>query len=208
MGKRIYALNRDLHLYLGLFLSPFVLLFAVSVFYLVHVRAAEKSAPGLPRLVTGVPVKEELAQLTGLDQVRGLRPVLDHLGVQGEITFIRRIAKEHRLVIPVVVPGRETSVDLNLATGTASVTERRTGVVDAMIHLHKMPGPHNVAIRGNSAYMEYWRGLADVSAYGLLFLTLSGIYLWIGLRAERRVGIALLSLGAISFFGLVYAVSH
>ena len=32
----LYRWIRDLHLYLGLFVSPFVLLFAVSVFYLNH----------------------------------------------------------------------------------------------------------------------------------------------------------------------------
>jgi hypothetical protein len=39
------------------------------------------------------------------------------------------------------------------------------------------------------------------------FLTLSGVYLWIALRAERRIGLTLLSLGALSFFGLIYAVT-
>ena len=31
MGKRFYLVTRDLHLYLGLFISPFVLVFAISV---------------------------------------------------------------------------------------------------------------------------------------------------------------------------------
>src|SRR5258708_6738864 len=34
--KRLYAFTRDLHLYLGLFICPTVLVFAVSVFFLVH----------------------------------------------------------------------------------------------------------------------------------------------------------------------------
>jgi hypothetical protein len=81
-------------------------------------------------------------------------------------------------------------------------------MVDALIHLHKMPGPHNASIRGNSTYMRFWRGLADSTTYGLLFLTLSGVYLWALLGAERRIGGILLSLGAITFFGLVYAITH
>ena len=32
MQKRFYFITRDLHLYSGLFISPFVLLFAFSVF--------------------------------------------------------------------------------------------------------------------------------------------------------------------------------
>jgi hypothetical protein len=34
--RRIYLITRDLHLYVGLFLSPFILVFSISVFYLVH----------------------------------------------------------------------------------------------------------------------------------------------------------------------------
>ena len=162
MGKRFYAVTRDLHLYLGLFFSPFVLLFAVSVFYLVHVPLNKQAPPGTARLVTGIPVTGELELLTGQEQVHALRPTLDRLAVHGEVLFIRRIAKEHRLVASVVVPGRETTVDLNLPKQAATVVERNTGVADALIHLHKMPGPHNVNIRANSTYMQLWRVLADV----------------------------------------------
>ena len=206
MGKRFYVVTRDLHLYVGLFLSPFVLVFAVSVFYLVH-GSVQKGAELPSRSVSDLPISAHLEGLTGRDQVNALRPILDRLGVKGEISFIRRISKEHRLVVPVLLPGRETTVDLNLNTQTASISIRETGVSDALIHLHKMPGPHNVNIRVNSLYMQVWRVLADVAAYGLLFLTLSGLYLWVVLRAERRVGLALLSLGALSFFGLIYAVT-
>ncbi|MBI3681114.1 MAG: PepSY-associated TM helix domain-containing protein [Acidobacteria bacterium] len=207
MGKRFYVVTRDLHLYVGLFLSPFVLVFAISVFYLVHSRVGREAAPP-GRVVSNLPVTDELERLSGRDQVNSVRPLLDRLGVRGEVSFIRRIPKEHRLVIPVLVPGRETTVELDLQSRTATISERSTGVSNALIHLHKMPGPHNVNIRVNSSYMRIWRWLADVTTYGLLFLTFSGVYLWAVLRAERRVGIGLLSAGAISFCGIVYAVSH
>lgn len=205
MRQRFYVITRDLHLYVGLFLSPFILLFAVSVFFLVH-GSVEKSADPPSRIVSNLPITDGLERLTGRDQTNAIRPILDRLGVKGEINYIRRIPKEHRLVIPVLIPGRETTVDLNLDTQTAAISVRETGFADALNHLHKMPGPHNVAIRVNSPYMQVWRVLADVASYGLLFLTLSGLYLWVVLRAERRVGLALLSLGAVSFFGVIYAV--
>lgn len=207
MRKRFYVVTRDLHLYAGLFLSPFVLVFAVSVFYLVHPSTGRLTGEPSKRVVTDLAVSTELERLTGPEQVAALRPVLSGLGVTGEVNFIRKIAKEHRLIVPVLVPGRETTVDFNLEGRTAAVSVRETGLPDALVHLHKMPGPHNVNMRGNSAYMQVWRWLADVASYGLLFLTLSGIYLWIALRAERRVGLTLLSLGALSFFGLIYAVT-
>lgn len=207
MWKPLYVVTRDLHLYVGLFLGPFVLVFAVSVFYLVHASSMHVSEEPSQRVVTDLGVSPDLERLSGREQLVALRPVLTGLGVSGEVNFIRKITKEHRLIVPVVIPGRETTVDLNLASRTAAISVRDTGLSDALVHLHKMPGPHNVNIRGNSAYMRVWRWLADVSSYGLLFLTLSGIYLWIALRAERRIGLVLLSLGALSFFGMVYAVT-
>jgi hypothetical protein len=70
-----------------------------------------------------------------------------------------------------------------------------------------MPGPHNADVRGNSSGMRAWRVLADGTAYLVLFITVSGIYLWTALRAERRAGLLFLLLGAVTFFGLVYVVA-
>lgn len=206
LPKQFYVTTRDLHLYLGLLVSPLVIIFALSVIFLAHAWSPGGSPPTAPRVLSNVPLSPELERLTGREQVDAVRKVLDALGVAGEIGFVRRIAREHRLVIPVSVPGRETTVDLNLAAGTATLSERRTGLADAMNYLHKMPGPHNVNIRGNTAFMTVWRWLADVTVYVVLFLSVSGIYLWAALKAERRIGLGLIGAGAVSFFGIVYAI--
>ena len=52
-----------------------------------------------------------------------------------------------------------------------------------------------------------WRVVADATAYLTLFITVSGIYLWVALKAERRVGLMLVLVGAITFLGLVYAIA-
>ena len=71
---------------------------------------------------------------------------------------------------------------------------------------NKAPGPHLADIRMNWVPMRIWHWLGDATAYLLLFLSASGIYLWTALRSERRVGIAMLIAGAVSFFGMVYAL--
>jgi hypothetical protein len=60
----------------------------------------------------------------------------------------------------------------------------------------------------NWFYMRAWRWLADATVYLVLFVSLSGIYLWYVLRAERAVGLVLLLAGGITFFGMAYALSH
>ena len=208
MSKRFYLVSRDLHLYAGLFLSPFLVAFAVSVVFLVHAWIPGDSRQAAIRTVGGVPIPEGLDRLSGREQVNRVHAVLDALGVKGEVNFIRRFPKENRLVVPVLVPGRETTVDLNLETRTASIAQRSRGASDAVVYLHKMPGPHNANIRGNSFYMRAWRVLADATVYLSLFLTLSGVYLWAVLRAERRIGLTLIAAGAFSLIGMVYALIY
>lgn len=206
--RRLYPIIRDLHLYFGLFISPLVLGFAVSVFFLVHAWIPGSSTAPVRRTASDLPIPTGVEFLTGRDQVGALRGVLDRLGAKGEVGVVRRIAKEHRLVIAVIIPGREVSVDLNLETRSAAVTERTTGIWSALTYLHKMPGQHLANLRGNWAYMRIWRWLADGTVYVVMFLTISGVYLWAVLRAERRIGLALIVAGAISFFGSLYALVH
>ena len=206
--RRFYVLIRDLHLYFGLFISPFVLLFAVSVFFLVHSWIPGVSRQISVRTVPNIPIPEDIEKLSGRQQVDALHGVLDRIGAAGEVNFIRRIPRERRLVIPVVVPGRETYVDLNLEARSATISQHNTGAWDALVYLHKMPGPHNVNIRGNWFYTRVWKWLADATVYLILFISISGVYLWTVLRAERRIGLALLAGGACSLAGIVYALSH
>jgi hypothetical protein len=207
--RRFYLITRDLHLYCGLFLSPFILVFSVSVFYLVH-GIAQRPAPersDASRTVADLRMPRDIGRLQGRARVEALRPVLDQLGVRGEIDFIRQVSKEHRLIVPVRVPDADTMVDLDYERRTATVTSRRQSLGDALVYLHKMPGPHNADVRGNSALIRTWRILADGTAYVLLFITVSGIYLWTALRAERTIGLLLIVAGGITFWGLVYVIA-
>lgn len=207
--RRFYLVTRDLHLYAGLFLSPFVLVFAVSVFYLVH-GLGQRPAPdqsNSARTLNDLVLPPGLASLQGRARVDALRAVLDQAGVSGEVDFVRHLPGEHRLIVPVRLPKRDTVVSLDYERRTATITTREHSISDALVYLHKMPGPHNVDVRGNSPIMRWWRVFADATAYLTLFITVSGIYLWMALKAERRIGLMLILAGAITFWGLVYAVA-
>jgi hypothetical protein len=208
--RRLYPIVRDLHLYFGLFISPFVLVFACSVFFLVHAWLPHFGAVGAStrRTATDLRLPPNLDRLENRQRVDAVRPVLDDLGVVGEIYSIRHLPRDHRLVITVSVPGRETIVDLDYVQRVATISPRDTGLAEAVVCLHKSPGPHLAQIRGNWAMTQVWRFLADATVYVLLFLSLSGIYLWTALRAERTVGLVLIALGAMSFFGIVYALGR
>jgi hypothetical protein len=209
MRGQFYRITRDLHLYLGLFISPFVLVFAISVFFLVHSWLPNLgSESSTARVVSVLPLSRDLQTLSGRPLIDALKPVLENAGVRGEVGFVRHLVKEEKLIIPVTIPGRETTVTLTLASGEASIVTRERGFASALVTLHKTPGPHTAGIRMNWFYMEAWRWMADATVYLILFISVSGIYLWYVLWAERAVGFLLLFAGALIFFGMAYAVSH
>jgi len=206
MAKILYVWTRDLHLYIGLFLSPFLLLFAISVFLLNHVRAPVSAVSATPAEVRVVRVPAGIEAAQGIERVQLAGEVISQLGISGEINFIRAVPKESRLVIPVVKPGVEAVVDLHVKEGTAKVSVRKTTFGESLSYLHRSPGPHNAAIRGNWFWTRAWQWLADATVYLVMFLSLSGIYLWAMLRAERTAGFILMLTGALTFAGIVYAV--
>src|ERR1041385_3001675 len=150
MRGRFYRLIRDLHLYLGLFVSPFVLVFALSVFFLVH-SWLPKIAPetSSTRVVSTLPLPGDLQMLSGRALIDALKPTLEKADVPGEVGFIRHIVKEEKLIIPVTIPGRETTVSISIASREATIVTRETGLADALVTLHKLPGPHGPRIRLN-----------------------------------------------------------
>ena len=206
MSPRVSPLVRDFHLYVGLFLSPFVLLFAISVVFLVHAWLPGAAAKPATRAATEISLPADFEKLKGREQLAATHGVLDRLGVRGEITALRQIPRDRRFVIAVSLPGHETTVDLNVIQRSAAISSRTTGIWDATVFLHKMPGPHNASLRGNSFYLQAWRWLADATVYLLLFVSVSGIYLWAVLKTERRIGLSLLAAGAATFGGLIYAL--
>jgi len=209
MKGRFYRLTRDLHLYLGLFISPFVLVFSFSVFFFVH-SLTPKLGPDTARtrVVSSLKLPSDLSKLSRRPLVDALKPILESLNVPGEIGFVQHRVKEETLIIPVSIPGRATSVSLDLARHEATVVTHETGLADALMTLHKSPAGHAPEIRMNWFVMKAWRCFADATAYLTLFISVSGIYLWYVLRAERRIGFILLFAGTLTFFGIAYAVSH
>lgn len=203
----LYRWLRDLHLYFGLFISPFILLFAASVFYLNHGKLIVPA--DLPaETYRDLTIPDGFDRLKGREAVERARQLLPQVNASGEIGFLRYVPKHRHLIFPVTKAGSEATVDVDLDARTATVRRRSMGMWESISYLHKMPGPHNVAIRGNWIGTQSWRVIADATIYLLLFISVSGVYLWWALRAERRIGLALLGAGAVTFFGLIFAILH
>jgi len=137
-------------------------------------------------------------------RVEKVKEVMRQIGVTGEVSFVR--LNDGGLIVPVQKPSQEITLHIFPQNNTVTVERRNTGIWDAMMYLHKSPGPHLANIRGNWVYTRIWRWAADATVYLLLFISATGIYLWLILKAERKIGLVILGAGVISFMGVVYVL--
>lgn len=196
--KNYFPLIRTLHVYFGLFISPFILIFSISVLAFNHMGLLNKINPvkSLPEIRT----KLEYIPTDTTDLLTA-KAIIRKLDLKGEIDFIMK--NDDRISFPVNKPGLRTRVVVNTHTDSVSITRQMEGSMRAMNYLHIMPGQHNAKIRGNSLFLKIWRLLADAVVYLLLFLTLSGIFLWYFLESERKKGLYAIILGILFFGGLL-----
>lgn len=199
--KKHYALVRSLHLYFGLFITPFVLIFSISVLVFNHPAFIDCLSPIRPSTETRTKLDEIPYDTTDLLTAKA---IIEKLGIEGEIDFISH--NNDRISFPVKKPGFKIQIQVDKHTDSVLITQQNEGFYRALTFLHSMPGAHNVKIRGNSGYIQVWRVLADVVVYLLLFLTISGVFLWYFLKVERNLGFFSIALGLIIFTSLLLII--
>ena len=127
-----------------------MLLFAISVFFLAYFWLPKiTSETSNKRLVSALPLPGDWQALSGRPLIDALKPALESAGVHGEIGFVRHLVQEDKLIIPVMTPGRVTTVSINITNREATILTRETDLADALVTLHKSPGPHGPEIRMN-----------------------------------------------------------
>lgn len=199
--KQYYPPVRSVHLYIGLFLSPFILIFCVSVLALNHSGWLNKKNPVLHQPVIKTRIKQFPHDTSELNTAKS---IISELRIDGEIDFIFK--KGNHFAFPVTKPGLKLLIDVDTLTKDLTINRTVEGTFRATNYLHKMPGPHNENIRGNSSFLKLWRVLADTVVYLLLFLSASGVFLWYFLKVERKLGIVVIVLGAVTFSGLLLLI--
>ncbi len=197
--KKYYPSIRALHLYFGLLISPLVLIFCISVLVLNHTgyvdsNYAIKNLPVIKTRIDKIPYDSSDLQTA--------KNIIQKLGIKGEIDYI--FQNDSQISFPVLLPGFTTSIKIDKQTNEVLISRKEEGTLRATNFLHKMPGPHNAKLRGNSFFMKNWKLLADGVVYLLLFLSASGVFLWYFLKVERKLGWVSIVVGIILFTGLLF----
>jgi hypothetical protein len=181
---------RCLHLYMGLFISPFLVIFAVSAILVNHGwRAPDATAATHRQVAIALP-----ESLLGLDRAR---EILRQANVAGEVDFFHDTPEGFRILVS--RPSRKITIGVNLSARTADIEDRPATLAERLVYLHKYPGPHNANIRGNWLFTRLWGVLSDGTVYLLLFVLIAGLYLSLTLKSERTAGLVFLAAGGLSF---------
>jgi hypothetical protein len=195
-------------LYAGLFISPFILLFAISALVLNHnfIDWQEDWQKW------SFAVDEKVDKTLTIDlpeanpnKIDYAKDILQVLNIEGEIANI--FGDSAVMYIPVTKPGYRISIKVNLVSGLTAISSTPTNFWQKLIWLHKMPGPHNASIRGNWNLTKYWRSLADFSVIALFFSSITGVILWYKVKKERNTGLIALIIGALAILSLIIGLT-
>ena len=200
--KNYYNLIRTLHVYFGLFITPFILIFSISVLAFNHTGFLNHINPA--GSLTEIRTKLDSIPCDSTDLLTA-KAIIRMLGINGEIDFITK--NEDQISFPVNKPGLKTMIVLNTHTDSAFITMKKEGSIRAMNYLHIMPGQHNAKLRGNSLFLKIWRLIADAVVYFIIFLLLSGILLWSFPESERNTGWYAIIPGILLFISLLFLIT-
>lgn len=161
----MYNLIRKIHLYSGLIILIFLMMYFVSGFMMTHrpwflgARAAPTTRSA-PLRSTGDQSKEQLAA-----------DVQRQLGLAGRIQFQPQQPPDV-MRFWVIHPGSEIRVDVSKREKLIHVITQREGWVGTLIMLHKVNGFDAQPIFDAYAF------LCDLAGASLILFALSGVYLW------------------------------
>jgi hypothetical protein len=86
-----------------------------------------------------------------------------------------------------VRPGKVYDVDVHPGRGSATVTQTRAGVWSLIRDLHG-----SAVVYPESHLASTWRWYTELCTFVVVAAGVSGVYLWVAGRRERRVGLVVL----------------
>ncbi len=181
-----YKTTISLHLYVGLFVAPFVLIFAVSVIVINHRHPVRGEKPAIS---TETKTIDSLPE--SLDSLDSVYRIMEQAGITGWVTFFRHIEEKNQFRFIVLRPTVRKNVSVDLEKKTLEIQNLPNDLKSTLYWLHVFPGPHTQY--KNWFFLFLWWALADGVAYGSIFLGMSGIYLWYFLKQERKIGLVLMT---------------
>ena len=190
-------LLRRTHLYLALFLGPWILMYAVSTFVMNH-RAWFRGEPAPPPRWETVSSSTYSGEFPpDADRFLMAQQLLAGLGMDGAHAPTLRDGK---LVIQRFDAIRPLRITYTLADKHLLVERQVWGGGAFLERIHRRRGFQHPYLLD-----DVWASSVDLFWIAVLFWSLSGLWLWWELKTTRRLGALFLS-GGLAVFGLFLAV--
>ena len=132
----LYKTTRSLHLYAGLFVTPFLIIFAVSVIVINHRHPVTGEKPVIEETKTIDSIPENLESLDSVHSI------MEQAGMSGWVTFFRHIEAKNQFRFIVLRPTVRRNVTLDLENKTLKIENLPRDLKSTLYWLHVMPGPH------------------------------------------------------------------
>ena len=160
----------DLHLYLGLFSLPYVVIFGVSSILWNHDVQREREVVRFERMIAAPASGTAAERALAAKQALGLRGLVPD-------RYVRESA-DGALQFRVVYPARIHTIELD-TSGRARITETYQGFAEVIRALHGFHG-------GNvSAWGYSWMLFTDFSVGAFAFFIVTGVWLaWLRVKAR------------------------
>ena len=195
--------NRKGHYYLGLYFLFFLWLFAFTGLLLNHSWTFAEFWPN--RKVS----KSERQVRTPIvtDDVEKARNVVRQLGIEGEIEWTSARVDATTFSFRVARPGRTWNVVMDPA-GRVAIERTDINGWGLMRVLHTFTGVRSSDSRNDRDWIltTIWALSMDAVALGMCLMSLSGIYLWIGLANKRKPGLVALLAGTVACSMFVFGL--
>jgi hypothetical protein len=184
-AKSLLLLNRSLHIYISMFALLLVLFFSVTGVFLNRPEWFDLDQPIPSDREGSVPthVLETKGDQRPLAMVEYLRA---NLGARGQMTSFEDEPDLDEIRIQFTGPGRRGEFLINKKDGKTQIHEEVSNSLSVLSDLHKGKGSGGP-----------WKLLIDISAILLVFISLTGIILWVVLPKRRKLGIISLVAGTV-----------
>lgn len=187
----------NFHLYGGLLCAPYLILFGFSSLHFNHHFRFIDHPAETPPHAWEAPLKVSALE----DNDSMAESVRDSLGLMGwTLPWKTKRDAAGDLTFDLERPGKSYTVQTQLRNGSARVEERSKGFWQVINSLHAMGAVPN------SRFSKWWGGYTEVCTAFVLFAAVSGIYLWVNSKRERRIGLAALALAVLFSCGLMFIV--
>lgn len=184
---------RRIHLYLALFLNPWILMYALAVFSGNHRGLFKNEDPWHVKFEIE---KEQLYQAAFSENVEPRmvgEQILADLGIEG--TYTARHNKDKGIYVinrrDPITPKRITYIP---AEDKLIVERKHFTSMNVLQGLHHRQGYRQVQLLDDT-----WGFSVDVAIAGMILWVLSGLWMWWGIKLARRWGLVAILVGFVLF---------